>query len=96
MPVRFVPVNPGTDFGQAMSVMNNNFAQLDSEAVTKTFKQAGGNAIVEGKLPYDGGYGSLYYDSSNVPRILIGTDPVNNEMCLVITKSGNSVLDVFS
>jgi hypothetical protein len=70
MPFRFIPVNPGTDYDQAMAVMNNNFAQLDNETVTKTFKQANGNAIVEGKLPYDGGYGSMYYNSDDVTTVV--------------------------
>lgn len=92
---RFIPVNPGTDFAQAMAVINNNFAQLDNENVTKTFRQASGNAIIEGKLPYDGGYGALYYDSSGTPRILIGITP-DGDVDIVKSKPGVSVLDVFS
>jgi hypothetical protein len=95
MPYRFVPVNPGTDFDGAMAVMNNNFAQLDQETVTKTFKQANGNAIIEGKLPYEGGYGNLYYDSTPLPRLLIGITP-DGDVDIVKSKPGVSVLDVFS
>jgi hypothetical protein len=55
--------------------MNNAIRQLNKEQVTKVFKQPGGNAIVEGRLPYEGGFGSLYADSNNVWRILIGIAP---------------------
>lgn len=95
MPTRFIPVNPGTDFAQAMAVINNNFAQLDNESVTKTFKQANGNAIIEGKLPYSGGYGTLYHDPDGVPRLLVGITP-DGEVDIVKSKDGVSVLDVFS
>lgn len=95
MPNRFVPINPGSELNQALNAINNNFAQLDNETVTKTFRQAGGNAIVEGKLPFDGGYGALYYDTSGVPRILIGTTP-DGDVDIVKSKTGISVLDVFN
>lgn len=95
MPYRFNPINPGTDLPQALNVVNNNFAQLDNESVTKTFKQSGGNAIVEGKLPYDGGYGSLYYDPNGIPRLIVGITP-DGDVDIVKSKSGVSVLDVFS
>lgn len=75
MPNLFVPINPGTPIDMAIAAINNNFAKLDSDAVTKTYKQANGNAIVQGKLPYDGGYGSLYYDANGVPSVLIGIAP---------------------
>lgn len=95
MPNRFVPVNPGTDYDQAMAVMNNNFAQLDNETVTKTFKQANGNAIVEGKLPYDGGYGSMYYNSDGVPTIIVGILP-DGTVGIVQSKNGTDVTTLFS
>lgn len=94
MPNRFVPVNPGTEFDQAMAVMNGNFAQLDSEAVTKTFKQPSGNAIIEGKLPYEGGYGFLFYDPNGVPSIVFGILP-DGTMGLVIANEGVDVLSLF-
>lgn len=95
MPNRFNPINPGTDLPQALNAINNNFSQLDNESVTKTFRQASGNAIVEGKLPYDGGYGSLYYDSSGLPRLIVGITP-DGDVDIVKSKSGVSVLDVFN
>lgn len=95
MPFRFLPINPGTSLDQAMAVINNNFAQLDQETVTKTFKQANGNAIIEGKLPYDGGYGNLYYDKNGLPSIVIGILPDGNTG-IAIAKPGENVLDAFS
>lgn len=81
----------GTNFGQ----VNDMVRQLNKEQVTKTFKQANGNAIVEGKLPYSGGYGSLYYDTTPLPRLLIGITP-DGDVDIVKSKAGISVLDVFS
>ncbi len=95
MPNRFVPLGAGTDLPQAISAINNNFAQLDNETVTKAYRQPGGNAIIEGKLPYEGGYGALYYDSDNVPRIVIGILP-DGTMGIVISKEGVDVIDWFS
>lgn len=95
MPYRFSPVGANASFAEALPVINNNFAQLDGEAVTKTFKQANGNAIIEGKLPYEGGYGNLYYDSTPLPRLLIGITP-DGDVDIVKSKAGVSVLDVFS
>lgn len=95
MPFRFVPIGSNASLVEALAVINANFAQLDQETVTKTFKQANGNAIVEGKLPYDGGYGSLYYDSTGLPRLLVGITP-DDDVDIVKSKVGTSVLDVFS
>jgi hypothetical protein len=75
--------------------LNTVVQNFNNEQTTKTFKGTGGkNTIVEGKLPYDGGYGSLYYDADGVPRILIGIDP-NGDMTLAISKDGQDVLDAF-
>jgi hypothetical protein len=95
MPNRFVPIGQNTDVNSLIKAVNNNFSQLDNETVTKTFKQAGGNAIIEGKLPYDGGYGNLYYDTTPIPRLLIGITP-DGDVDIVKSKAGVSVLDVFS
>lgn len=95
MPYRFTPLGPGASFEESRDVINNNFAQLDGEAVVKTFRQANGNAIIEGKLPFEGGYGALYYDTTGIPRILIGVTP-DGDVDIVKSKSGTSVLDVFA
>lgn len=95
MPFRFVPVGANASLTEALAVINSNFAQLDQETVTKTFKQANGYAIIEGKLPYEGGYGSLYYDSNGIPRVLIGIAP-DGTTGLFVSKVGESVIDAFS
>lgn len=71
----FRPLTTQNSNLQNFSQVNDMMRQLNNEQTTKAFKQAGGNAIVEGKLPYQGGYGSLYYDSTNTSRILIGVAP---------------------
>jgi len=71
----FKPLNTQNSNLQNYGQVNDMVRQLNKEQTTKAFKQSGGNAIVEGKLPYEGGYGSLYYDSDNVSRILIGIAP---------------------
>lgn len=92
MPNRFIPVNPGTPMEHAIAAINNNFAQLDSEGVTKTFKGPNGNTIVEGRLPYTGGYGSLYYDSNGLARIIIGILP-DGTTGIVQSKDGIDVIN---
>jgi hypothetical protein len=89
------PLNSQNSLPQNFGQINDMVRQLNNEQTTKVFKQAGGNAIVEGKLPYDGGYGSLYYDASNKPRILIGITP-DGDVDIVKSKAGTSVLDVFN
>lgn len=82
--------------GQAnWNQVNNAIRQLNNEQTVKTFKQSGGiNAIITGKLPYAGGYGSLYYDSDGVPRVLIGINP-DGGIGLYVSKTGESVIDAF-
>lgn len=70
-----LPLNTNNSLGTNYNQINDAIRQLNNEQVTKTFKQSGGNSIVEGKLPYANGYGTLYYDSDNVPRIIIGIAP---------------------
>lgn len=65
MPYRFVPLGANAGLDEIRRAANANFAQLDGELVTKTYKQPGGNAIVQGKLPGDLGYGTAYYNSDN-------------------------------
>lgn len=49
MPNRFMPVSAGTDPEIAMAQINQNFAQLDNEAVTKQFKGNSGETLSIGK-----------------------------------------------
>jgi hypothetical protein len=89
------PLNSQNSLSQNFGQINDMVRQLNHEQTTKVFKQAGGDAIVEGKLPFDGGYGSLYYDATNLPRILIGITP-DGDVDIVKSKAGTSVLDVFN
>lgn len=96
MPNRFMPIGEGTPQDMAIRAINNNFAQLDNETVTKVFKQAGGrDAVIIGRLPYDGGYGILLYDTDGVPRVLQGIAP-DGSIGLWVSKEGESVIDAFS
>jgi hypothetical protein len=87
-------VGNNVELGDAIRVVNENFRDIDNSFRVNVVRQANGNAIVQGKLPYDNGYGTLYYDASGVPRIIIGILP-DGTTGLVISKEGESVLDVF-
>lgn len=87
----FVPIPQDASVGEVAKATNKALERFDSESVTKTFRQANGNAIVQGKLPY-GGYGTLYYDSNGVPVELIGQAPIDNRVGHWIAKPGNNVI----
>lgn len=91
----FKPLSSSNSLKQNLGQITDMVRQLNKEQTTKTFKQPGGNAIINGKLPYTGGYGSLYYDTDNIARIVIGTLP-DGSMGMVVSKDAVSVLDVFS
>ena len=95
MPNRFVPIAGDSDLSTALKAINGNFAQLDSENVTKTFKGPNGNSIVEGRLPY-GKYGQIYYDTDGTARILIGQHPVDGRMGIWQSKPGLDVIEKLS
>ena len=80
---------------EAVYIFHNMVRRLNKEQTTKTFKQPGGNAIITGKLPYEGGYGSLYYDSDGIPSIVIGILP-DGTTGIAISKPGEDVLSAFS
>lgn len=95
MSQRFIPITSGTSHEQMLAMINKNFAELDNENVTKVYRGANGNiAIIEGKLPYQGGFGSLYYDQNGKARILIGIDP-DGDINLVVSKPDVDVLSLF-
>lgn len=75
-------------------VANENFRLIDNQFRVNVVKQATGNAIVQGKLPYEGGYGSIYYDSSGLARIIIGIDP-DGEVNIHASKEGVDILTLF-
>ena len=96
MPNRFIPIPGSTSQEQMLAMINRNFAELDNEGVTKVFKGQGGkNAIVEGKLPYQNGFGSLFYDANGVPRIVLGLLP-DGTMGMVVSREDVDVLTLFS
>jgi hypothetical protein len=88
----FMPINSKNSTPQNYGQLNDIIRNLNKEQVTKTFKQPNGNSIVNGRLP-NGRYGSLYYDSNNDARILIGQHPTDGRMIIAITKSGIDVID---
>jgi hypothetical protein len=71
----FRPLTTSNSMGQNYGQVNDMMRQFNNEQTTKAFKQAGGNSVITGKLPYEGGYGSLYYDSDNYSRIIVGIAP---------------------
>lgn len=91
----FRPLSDQNRYSTNTNEINNMIRTLNKEQTVKTFKQATGNAIIVGKLPYEGGYGSLYYDSSGVPSIVIGILP-DGTTGIVTAKSGENVIDAFS
>jgi hypothetical protein len=92
---RFIPLRDGTDMSQILATLNKNFSELDNEATTKVYRGPNGNiAIIEGKLPYTGGFGQLQYDTSGHSRIIIGIDP-DGEVNIHVSKAGYNILDLF-
>lgn len=91
MPNVFVPLGKGAGFEEARAVINANFAQLDNEALTKVFKRAGGNAIVNGRLPGDTGYGFLLYGTDGLVAIACYVDSDGNPI-LKVAKEGYDAL----
>lgn len=86
------PITTSNSNSQNFGQINDMMRQLNNEQVVKVFKQPGGNAVVQGKLP-SGGYGTLYYDSSNVARILIGQAPDDGRIGIWVSKAGVNVID---
>lgn len=93
----FRPVSSDNSYQTNWGQVNDMIRSLNHEQTVKTFKQPGGaNAVINGKLPFEGGYGSLYYDTSGVARILIGINP-DGGIGLYVSKEGEDVIaDVFS
>lgn len=91
----FRPLNSQNSMMANLSQITDMMREFYREQVTKTFKQAGGNSQIQGKLPYTGGYGSLYYDSDNVPRILIGIAP-DGEIDMAASEEGEDITTLYS
>lgn len=91
----FKPLASRNSLTQNFGQINDMVRQLNKEQQVKTFKQASGNAIITGKLPYDGGYGTLYYDVNGIPSIVVGILP-DGTMGLVAAKEGENVITALS
>lgn len=91
----FKPLNTGVSTSQNYGQVNDMVRQLNREQVTKTFKQPGGNSQIQGKLPYEGGYGSLYYDADGTPRIIIGIAP-DGEIDIGVSIEGEDITSLYS
>lgn len=96
MPHRFLPLIYPTEMNQLLAILNKNFGELDGEAVTKVFRGPNGQvSIIEGKLPYEGGYGLLIYDEDGNSRVLAGIAP-DGTIGLFVSKTGEDLLSAFS
>lgn len=93
----FKPLHTTNSTSQNYGQVNDMVRQLNKEQQVKTFKQPGGNAVIQGKLPVtttDGRaiYGELSYDLNGIPRKFEGSDPDGNYV-FAISKPGENVLD---
>lgn len=91
----FRPISAKNSYSQNWNEVNNMVRQLNNEQTVKTFKQNGGNSIVQGKLPYEGGYGTLYYDDTNTARILIGIAP-DGEIDIGVSIAGQDITTLYT
>ena len=89
---RFTPIPSKANLQQALQLINRNLMALDAEATTKSYKQAGGNAVVMGRLP-NKKYGIALSDTGGKQRILLGQHPKDGHIGLWITKEGIDVMD---
>jgi hypothetical protein len=88
MPNQFMPIGQGTSPEAATNQINQNFAKLDAEAVTKTFNGPNGTqAVIQGRLPNDLGYGMLLNDASGMPLIYMAVDQ-NGLPVMKVAKTG--------
>lgn len=90
----FRPLISSNSFTQNLGQVNDMVRTLNNEQVTKAFKQAGGNSVITGKLPYDGGAGILIYDPDNVSRIIVGIAP-DGEIDIAASKAGFNITEQY-
>lgn len=84
-------IGDSSDLRNVVGDVNKVILDLKSQEQTRVTRRAqGDNAIVEGRLPNEIGYGELLYDTNGSPRILmaIGSD---NEPIFKISQSGIDV-----
>jgi len=78
------PVSTGNSDAANLNQINNAIRQLNNETQTKVFKGPENvNAVINGKLPDDLGYGFQLSDSNGVPRIIAYIDANNNPILKV-------------
>lgn len=89
---RFIPINPGSDLNQVISIMNKNFAELDSEANAKVFYGASNQvAVNQGQLPNNLGTGLLLRDNTGTPSIAMYVDSSGKPVLKVANTGQNAV-----
>lgn len=85
------PVTSDNSNSANLNQINNAIRQLNNEAQTKVFKGPENvNAVINGKLPNDLGYGFQLSDSNGVPRIIAYID-ANNNPIFKVSESGQDV-----
>ena len=87
----FQPLNSKNSLSGNYSQVNNMMRQIQNEQTVKTFRQANGNAIVNGRYA-ENRYGIVFYDSDGDARILIGMSPDDGRMGVWVSKEGTDVL----
>lgn len=92
MAVTLTPISSKATLPTAINSLNTIIRSLTAENATKTIAQAGGSAVITGKLS-NGTYGQVIYDTDNVPRILIG-QKTNGEPIIAISVKGKNVLEL--
>ena len=83
-----------SDVNSLNVILDDNFRTIDNRFRVNVVRQDTGNAIIQGKLPYEGGYGTLYYDTNGVPNIIIGILP-DGTTGIVVAKEGENVIEAF-
>lgn len=75
--------------------LNEWARQISNEDITLVKRGDDGKIrLIQGKLPYENGYGSLYYDTTETPRIIIGIDP-DGETHIHVSDPGVDVTTLF-
>lgn len=90
----FRPLNSKNSYENNLSQITDVTRQLNREQTTKAFKQAGGNSVITGKLPYDNGAGILVYDPDNYSRIIVGVAP-DGEIDIGVSKAGFNITEQY-
>lgn len=91
MPNRFTPINTSSPTDKALNQINQNFARLDNESVTKVFSGQGGmKAVIQGRLPNDTGYGQTLYDNTGNAVIYMAVK--NGQPILKVAKAGKDAI----